>query len=98
MCVDISILVNRYSFLKITDDYFRTNWYLDIHLTQKQFCNEIKYHIYKIRYLAVYVASLKVCNVCYIFPYKQQNATLLQKRCYVYLFNRVNPSNAHVWV
>ena len=34
-------------------------------------------------YLAVYVASLKVCNVCYIFPYKQQNATVHQKRCYV---------------
>ena len=48
------------------------------------FWNEIKYHmIYKIRYLAVYIASLKGCNVCYIFPHKQQNATLRQERCYV---------------
>ena len=84
MCVDISTLVYRYSFLRITDNYFRTNWYLVINLTQSLFLNEIKYHmIYKIRYLAVYIASLKVCNVCYIFPYKLQNATLNQKRSYV---------------
>ena len=36
--------------------------------------------IYKIRYSLVYIASLKVCNVCYIFPYKQQNANLHQKQ------------------
>ena len=74
----------RYSFLKITDNYFKTNWYHVINLTQKQLGNEIKYHmIYKIRYLVIYVASLKVCNECYIFLYKQQNASLHQKRCYV---------------
>ena len=79
MCVDISTLVYRYSFLRITDNYFITSWYLVIYLTQNLFWNEIKYHmIYKIRYLAVYIASLKVCNVCYIFPYKQHNATLRQ--------------------
>ena len=76
MCEDISTLVYRYSFFRITDNYFRTNWYLNINLTQTLFWNEIKYHmIYKLRYLAVYIASLKSCNVCYIFPYKQQNAT-----------------------
>ena len=35
MCVDISTLVYRYSILRITDIYFRTNWYLVIILTQK---------------------------------------------------------------
>ena len=56
-----------------------------MNLTQKSF--EMKYKkkhmIYRIRYLAVYIASLKVCKVCNIFRYKQQYATLHQKRCYV---------------
>ena len=40
----------------------------------------MKYNMtYKIRYSVIYVASLKVCNVRYIFPYKQQNDTLHQK-------------------
>ena len=84
MCVDILTLVYRYSFLRITDNYFRKNWYLVINLAQKSFEMKKQQHmIYKIRYLAVYIASLKVSNVRYIFPYKQQNATLHQKRCYV---------------
>ena len=79
MCIDTSTLVYRYSFLIRTDDYFRTNWYLAVNLTQKQFGNEIKYHMtYNIRYLAMYVVSLKVYNVRYILPYKQQNDTLHQ--------------------
>ena len=41
--------------------------------------------IYKIWYLAVYIASLKVCNVCYIFLYKQQNATLRNDVMYSFL-------------
>ena len=79
MCVDISTLVYRYSFFIISDKYIRTNLYLVINLTQKQFLNEIKYHmIYKIRYLAIYVASLKVCNVYYILLYKKQNVIYIR--------------------
>ena len=37
----------------------------------------MKYHM--ISFLIIYVGSLKVCNVSYILPYRQQNDTLHQK-------------------
>ena len=36
---------------------------------------------YYIRYQAIYTVSLKVCNVRYILPIKQQQDMLRQKRC-----------------
>ena len=34
---------------------------------------------YNITYLAIYVVTLKDCNVHYILPYKQQKVTLHQE-------------------
>ena len=55
---------------------------------------------YKVRYLVIYVASLKVCNVRFILPYKQQNDNLHQEEtilCIVF-FTLVYQLNAHIWV
>ena len=65
--------VYRYSNLIKTDNYFRTNCCLVINLKQNRLQIKKKYHMtYKIRYLAIYIGSLKVCNVRYILSNKPQ--------------------------
>ena len=41
---------------------------------------------YTIRYLAIYIGSLKVCNVHYILSYKQYNMELYTKNAVKYSF------------
>ena len=41
---------------------------------------------YNIRYLAIYVGSLKVCNVRYILSYKHQNMELYTRNAVKYNF------------
>ena len=69
-------------FIDIVAYYFRTNYCLVINLKQNRFEIKKKYHMtYKIRYLAIYIGSLEVCNVRYILSYNlQKYETLHQKR------------------
>ena len=41
---------------------------------------------YNIRYLAIYIGSLKVCNVRYILSYKHQNMELYTRKTLKYSF------------
>ena len=41
---------------------------------------------YNIRYLAIYIGSLKVCNVRYILSYKHQNMELYTRNVVKYSF------------
>ena len=47
----------------------------------------MKYHMtYYIRYLAIYIGSLKICNVRYILSYKHQSIKLYTKNTVKYSF------------
>ena len=42
--------------------------------------------VYNIRYLAIYIGSLKVCNVRYILSYKHENMELYTRNAVKYSF------------
>ena len=42
--------------------------------------------VYNIRYLAIYIGSLKVCNVRYILSYKNENMELYTRNAVKYRF------------
>ena len=47
----------------------------------------MKYHMtYNIRYLAIYIGSLKVCNVRYTWSYKHLNMELYTRKAAKYRF------------
>ena len=70
-----------------TDNYFTTNCFLVINLKQNRFEIKTKYHMsYNIRYLAIYIGNLKVCNVRYILSYKLQNMKLYTRNAVKYSF------------
>ena len=75
-CFIANVNIYRYSNLMKIDNYFRTNCCLVINLKQSSL-KLIKYHMtYNIRYLAINIGSLKVCNVRYILSYKLKNMKL----------------------
>ena len=41
---------------------------------------------YNIRYLAIYIGSLNVCNVRYILSYKHSNMELYTRNAVMYIF------------
>ena len=41
---------------------------------------------YNIRHLAIYIGTLKVCNVCYILSYKNNNIELYTRNAVKYMY------------
>ena len=82
-----NVNVYRYSNLIKTDNYLKKNCCLVINLKQNRFEILKKYHMaYNIRYLAIYIGSLKVCNIRYILSYKLQNMKLYTRNAVKYSF------------
>ena len=84
-CFIANVNVYRYSNLIKLIIYFRTNCCSVINLKQNRLEIKIIYHMtYNIRYLVIYMGTLKVCNVRYILSYKHQNMELYTRNAVKY--------------